>query len=99
MERGGYVYIMTNKTQSALYIGVTSDLRSRIYQHKTRYYPQSHTDRYNLVYCVYYEFLDSIEEAIDREKQLKRWNRAKKNKLIEIKNPLWNDLWSEIDEM
>ena len=99
MVRGGHIYIMTNKTQSTLYIGVTSDLRSRVYQHKTRHYPLSFTARFNLVHIVYYEFFDSIEEAIQREKQLKKWRRSKKNKLIEMKNPHWNDLWRETEDL
>jgi len=77
MERGGAVYILTNKTHSTLYIGVTSDLISRLYEHQHNYYPGSFTSTYNLKKLVYYEGFHSIEEAIDREKQLKRWNRNK----------------------
>jgi putative endonuclease len=92
MEFGGCVYIMTNKNKTTLYIGVTSDLPNRVYQHKTHAYPTSFSSKYNLEYCVYFEFFSRIEEAIDREKQLKRWRREKKNTLIEGVNPEWKDL-------
>jgi putative endonuclease len=91
MEYGGCVYIMTNKNRTTLYIGVTSDLTTRIHQHKTHAYPTSFTSKYNLEYCVYFEFFPRIEEAIDREKQLKGWRREKKNALIEKLNPEWED--------
>ncbi|SEM85394.1 putative endonuclease [bacterium A37T11] len=97
MERGGCVYIMTNKGRSVLYIGVTSDLRSRIYEHQHHKYPSSFTARYNLECCIYYEFFSDIEEAIQREKQLKGWSRSKKNDLISSVNPTWKDLWIEIE--
>ncbi len=98
MEHGGCVYIMTNKNKTTLYIGVTSDLYSRIVQHKEHYYPSSFTFRYNLTLCIYYESFFSIEEAIDREKILKKWNRVKKEELINRLNPEWKDLWEEIKE-
>lgn len=71
MERGGCIYIMTNYQRSTLYIGVTSNLRKRIYEHQTKLYPTSFTAKYDLNLCVYYEAFSSIEEAIDREKYLK----------------------------
>ena len=64
MQRGGAVYIMTNKNRTTLYIGVTSDLLSRISQHRSHYFPASFTAKYNLAVCVYYEGFLSIEEAI-----------------------------------
>jgi putative endonuclease len=97
MERGGYVYIMTNITNSTLYIGVTSDLKVRVWQHKNKEYPNSFTSRYKLFKLVYYEGFSSIEEAIYREKQLKGWSRAKKIKLIENLNPEWEDLFDKLD--
>lgn len=97
MERGGCVYIMTNKGRSTLYIGVTSDLYSRIHQHRTHCYPSSFTAKYALEICVYFESFSAIEEAIAREKQLKGWTRAKKNMLISAINPTWRDLWDEIE--
>ena len=96
MKRGGCVYIMTNRYRTTLYIGVSSDLRSRIIEHQTHFYPDSFTARYNLEYCIYYEQFFSIEEAIEREKQIKKWRREKKNNLIRTFNPKWEDLWPEI---
>lgn len=78
MERGGCIYILTNYQRSTLYIGVTSDLRSRIYEHQNKIYPNSFSARYNLTLCIYYEIFSSIEEAINREKQLKKWSRSKR---------------------
>jgi putative endonuclease len=96
MTRGGSVYIMTNKLKTTLYIGVTSDLYNRILQHKEHTFPGSFSDTYNLEYCIYYENFSSIEEAILREKQIKKWRREKKELLINSINPHWSDLWSEI---
>ena len=98
MERGGCVYIMTNKNKTALYIGVTSDLPKRLYEHKNNTYPKSFTARYNLTYCIYYEIFYGIEEAIAREKEIKKWRRAKKDILINKINPRWDDLFEEIKE-
>ncbi len=97
MERGGCVYIMTNKYRTTLYIGVTSNLMSRIWEHQNQVDLKSFTSRYKLNLCVYYEGFFSIEEAILREKELKSWKRAKKNQLIEIKNSKWEDLSEEIN--
>lgn len=96
VEKGGYVYIMTNKHKTVLYIGITSDLKKRVWEHKNHVYPKSFTDRYNLEYLIYYEGFFHIEEAILREKQLKRWNREKKNNLINRVNPYRNTLNDEI---
>ena len=97
MERGGCVYIMTNKLGTTLYIGVTSDLQSRIYEHKNKIYPNSFTSKYNLTKCIYIEFFPSIEEAINREKQLKKWSRIKKERLIDSINKERIDLSDEIN--
>ena len=99
MERGGYVYIVSNKSPSVLYIGVTSQLRSRIYEHKNHLYSNSFSHRYNLEDIVYYECFFSIEEAIAREKQIKKWRREKKDAIINEFNPHWIDLWDEIQEL
>ena len=96
MERGGCVYIITNYNKTVLYIGVTSDLFSRIYEHKTGKYPNSFSSQYQLKYCVYYEFLPTIEDAIGKEKQIKKWRREKKEELINSLNSSWSDLWEEI---
>jgi putative endonuclease len=93
MEKGGYIYIMTNKNKTTLYIGVTNNLQRRVWEHRTHYTPHSFTDKYNLECCVYYEWFADIEQAINRETQLKKWSRAKKETLINTKNPEWDDLW------
>ena len=98
MQRGGAVYIMTNKNKTTLYVGVTADLYSRIVQHKEHHFRLSFTARYNLIYCIYFESFFSIEEAIMREKILKKWRREKKVQLINTLNPDWKDLWEEIKE-
>ena len=98
MERGGCVYILTNRTNTTLYIGVTSDLFSRIIEHKEKRFPNSFSSRYNLTKLVYFETFHSVEEAIFREKQLKAGSRSKKIKLIESKNPGWIDMYDEIRE-
>ena len=89
---------MTNKNKTTLYIGVTSDLLSRLNEHKSNRYLNSFTARYNLTYCIYYETFFSIEEAIAREKEIKRWRREKKEQLIAQLNPMWDDLWEAVKE-
>jgi putative endonuclease len=80
-----------------LYIGVTNDLIRRVYQHKSNHYPGSFTSRYNIHRLVYTEVYYDVRDAIIREKQLKRWGRAKKIALIVEKNPNWKDLSLEWD--
>ena len=87
----GYVYILTNKNKTVLYIGVTSNLLKRIYQHKTKFY-QGFTAKYNCNKLVYYEEYKNIVDAIKREKQLKSGNRKRKEQLINAENPNWVDL-------
>ncbi len=98
MERGGSIYFMTNKNRTTLYLGVTTNLIKRVSEHRTHYYKGSFTDKYNLELIVFYEFHSTIEEAISREKQVKKWIRAKKDKLINELNPDWIDLWGEIEK-
>lgn len=90
-----FVYMMTNKPDGTLYIGVTNDLVRRVYEHRTHAVP-GFTDRYNLERLVWFEQHDGPTNAIRREKALKRWNRAWKVSLIEKCNPAWHDLWEEI---
>ncbi|MDR3184110.1 MAG: GIY-YIG nuclease family protein [Prevotellaceae bacterium] len=90
---------MTNKNKTTLYIGVTNNLRRRVGEHRTHYMPHSFTDRYNLEYCIYFEHFAGIEQAINRETQLKKWNKTKKEMLINAKNPEWKDLWNDIEGM
>ena len=87
-----YVYIMTNKNKTTLYIGVTSDLIKRVFEHRNHEIKNSFTDKYNCESCVYYEKFNDINQAIDRETQLKKWNRQKKKDLINSKNPEWISL-------
>ena len=95
MIKGGFVYIMTNKNKSTLYIGVTNDICRRVYEHRNHIIKGSFTDKYNLEYCIYYEIFPDIESAIFREKVLKKWNRTKKETLIATKNPTWENLVTE----
>ena len=92
----GFIYIITNKNNTTLYIGVTSNLPQRIEEHKQKRYENSFSARYNLNKLVYYEQFQMIGDAIGREKQLKAGNRATKEKLINSINPTWNDLYDEI---
>jgi putative endonuclease len=98
MVRGGYVYILTNKNNTVLYTGVTSEIKTRVYQHKTGYYKGSFTSRYNVNKLVYYEDFLFIEEAIAREKQIKAGSRMKKIELIMSLNPEWRDLYNELPD-
>ena len=92
MEKGGHIYILTNKNNTVLYTGVTSDLAKRLHQHRTGQFKNSFTGRYNVTKLVYYEKFETIEDAIAREKQLKAGSRQKKIKLIERLNPEWDGL-------
>jgi len=96
MQFGGTVYILTNIHNAVLYIGVTSDLFTRIPQHKTKFYEKSFTAKYNCNKLVYYETYARIEDAITREKQLKKWKREWKDKLIAEMNPEWKDLFENL---
>ena len=87
-----YVYILTNRTDKVIYTGVTNDLIRRIYEHKHHLIKSSFTDQYNVDKLVYFEETSSSRAAIEREKQIKGWSRAKKNKLVETKNPTWEDI-------
>ena len=82
----GFVYILTNKQNTKLYVGVTSDLPGRMIKHRTKYYPKSFSARYNISKLVYDEVFDSITSAIAREKQLTAGSRKKKIALIESRS-------------
>ncbi len=90
-----FVYILTNENNKVLYIGVTSDLVGRIFQHKEQVI-KCFTSRYNVDKLVYYEVYEDIYEAISREKQLKNWRRDWKNNLVESANKNWKDLSKEL---
>jgi len=92
MRKRGYVYILSNKRRTVLYVGVSSDLIGRTIKHKTKFYAHSFSARYNVDRLVYFEEFDSIVDAIAREKQLKAGPRKQKEKLINAINPEWNDL-------
>ncbi len=92
MEKNAYVYFMANKNNSVLYVGATNDLERRVWEHKNHTNPNSFSCKYHCNKLVYYEYTNSIEEAIVREKQLKNWKRQWKNELIEKMNPGWLDL-------
>ena len=87
-----HVYIISNKSGSVLYTGVTSDIKGRMVKHKTKRYPRSFTARYNVYKLLYYEVFDSMMAAIKREKQIKAGSRKKKEELINSMNPEWNEL-------
>jgi putative endonuclease len=86
-----YVYIMQSVSRRCLYIGMTSNLRKRVWQHKNHIY-DGFSDDYNCTRLVYWQSFDDVANAIDREKQLKRWRREKKESLIVQRNPHWKDL-------
>jgi len=91
----GYVYILTNQKHGTLYIGVTSELERRIYEHREGLTP-GFSSRYGCARLVWYEEHDSIGTAIQREKSLKRWYRQWKIDLIETMNPEWRDLYQDL---
>ena len=93
-----YVYIVTNKNKVVLYIGVTNDLKRRLFEHKENADNDKihFTGKYKAYYLIYWEQFDSIEQAIAREKELKGWNRKKKIQLITAFNPDWVFLNEEI---
>ena len=99
MNYGGCVYIITNQYNTVLYTGVTSDLRARIVEHKTKFYPKSFSAKFNCNKIVWYEVFSRIEEAIDREKLIKGGSRKAKVALINSQNPTWTDLWVNIQDL
>jgi putative endonuclease len=91
-------YIMTNKNNTTLYTGVTSDLKKRGYEHKNNIYPDSFTSKYKLNKLIYFEGFHRIEEAISREKQIKGGSRKNKIDIINAFNPEWKDLFVDVQE-
>lgn len=90
-----YVYILSSQRNGTLYIGVTNNLVKRVWEHKNRKV-DGFTKKYEVHHLVYYEIHESPESAITREKQLKKWNRLWKLRIIEEKNPEWKDLYQDI---
>ena len=95
MAKQFYVYIMASSRNGTLYIGITSDLIKRTFEHKNNIY-EGFTAKYSVKLLVYYEVYDDPQNAITREPQLKSWNRKWKMELIEKQNPEWKDLYNEI---
>jgi putative endonuclease len=93
-EKQYYIYVLTNRTNRILYIGVTSDLARRIFEHKKKLV-DGFSKKYNLNKLVYYEMTNDVNSAIRREKQLKNWHRDWKINLINQFNPEWKDLTDE----
>ena len=98
MNHNYFVYILTNPKKTTLYIGVTNDLRQRLFEHlnNIKNNHKSFTGRYTCYKLIYFELFNNINDAIDREKQLKRWSRKKKEWLISSKNPEWKFLNDEV---
>ncbi|MBI2421796.1 MAG: GIY-YIG nuclease family protein [Candidatus Hydrogenedentes bacterium] len=86
-----YVYLLTNKHGNVMYVGVTNDLRRRLYEHKTKQVP-GFTAKYNVDKLVYFEETSDVHAAIAREKEIKKWRREKKDALVVTMNPEWRDL-------
>jgi putative endonuclease len=94
-SKSSYVYILCSERNGTLYIGVTSNLVKRIYEHKNKLI-EGFTSKYKVNKLIYYEVFDSIEQAINREKNIKKWNRSWKLRIIEEFNPEWKDLYKNI---
>jgi putative endonuclease len=95
-QMGGWVYIMCSMNGSTLYVGVTSNLPSRVYEHKYKIHPGSFSAKYNCINLVYYKYYQTITEAIAEEKRIKGGSRKKKEELINSMNPDWRDLYENI---
>ena len=93
-----YVYILANATNTAIYTGVTNDLFRRLEEHQSHADPNSYTAKYNVTKLVYFETTNDVHAALAREKQIKGWNRKRKNALVESKNPHWEDLLKHLLE-
>ncbi|UOU96813.1 GIY-YIG nuclease family protein [Chryseobacterium daecheongense] len=97
--KAGFIYIMTNKNNTVLYTGITSNLPKRIKEHKEKFHELSFTSKYNLNKLVYWEAFQEIGDAIFREKQIKAGSRQKKLNLINSLNPEWRDLTEDIEDI
>lgn len=96
MNKGGFVYIMASVSTRVLYVGVTSDLIKRVWEHKNKVYRDSFSSRYNCILLLYYQHCDSILEAIAEEKRIKAHKREYKEALISSMNPEWKDLYDTL---
>ena len=95
MNKQYYIYIMTNKSNTCLYTGVTNDLKRRVYEHRNKLV-EGFTEKYNIVKLVYYEVYEDPYNAISREKQIKKGSWKKKLDLIARLNSTWNDLYNDL---
>ena len=95
MDNSYYTYILTNKNKTVLYIGVTNDLKRRVYEHKNKLI-KGFSSNYNVDSLVYFEIFQYVNEAILREKRLKEWKREWKERIINEMNPSWEDLYDKI---
>ena len=95
MEKNFYVYILASRRNGTLYVGVTSDLIKRVWEHKHKVV-EGFTERYDVNKLVYYEQFPDVEHAIRREKRFKKYNRKWKTDLIEKVNPGWEDLYEDL---
>ncbi len=96
MPRQYYIYLLASQSRT-LYVGMTNDLRRRVYEHKTKQLP-GFTRRYNIDRLVHFETTSDVRAALEREKEIKAWRRAKKVALIEAANPAWQDLSAGWDQ-
>ena len=91
IEKAYYVYLLTNWNNKVMYVGMTNDLLRRVYEHKEKSV-KGFTEKYNVNKLVYFEQTSDVAVALNREKEIKKWRREKKNRLVENTNPLWRDL-------
>ena len=90
-EKQYYVYLLTNWNNKVIYVGITNDLRRRLFEHKNKLV-KGFTEKYNVTKLIYFETTTDVTSAIAREKEIKKWRREKKNRLVETINPDWKDL-------
>jgi len=95
MPKRGYVYLLASQRNGTLYVGVTSDLQRRVWEHKNDLH-DGFTKRYGVHRLVYYEVHDDIRDALVREKRIKKWRRSWKLELVEALNPTWRDLYEDV---
>ena len=94
-EHNYYIYILSNWNKKVIYVGMTNNFERRIYEHKNKIF-EGFSKKYNINKLVYYEYTSDVNAAIRREKEIKKWRREKKNKLIEAMNSEWKDLAEKI---
>jgi putative endonuclease len=95
LMKGGWVYVVTNRLNGTLYVGVTSDLARRAWEHREGVI-EGFTKRHELKRLVYWERHEDIRDAIAREKTIKHWTRARKVRMVEMENPNWDDLYARL---